>query len=612
MVVQNQAELGKEVKEKDTQVPSPSGPTNIVADKAVHKELGDSLVRAATTASSLEAEQDSGNITKTRSKATPNESSSLGTTSGGGPRCQETMGDTIAQTRFENVSKLSNDPLLARGNTLRSGEDSLKQKEIMELCTNLQTRVLDLEKTKTTQQNEITSLKRKKLEQKKRSKTHGLKRLYKVGLGARVESSGDKEYLVNVQDDAKMFDVNTLASDEVFVEQEVAAKDVNLTVDEVTLAQELTALKSVKPKDKGKGKMVKPEPMKPTKKKVQIMLDKEIALKLQADIDEEERIAKAEEEKIDEANITWDDIQAKVDADYQLAKRLQAEEQEQFTIKEKATLFKELLEKKRKHFAAKRAEEKRNKPPTKTQQKKTMITYLKNMEDLVEGSLKRAGEELKQESTKKQKVDEDKDTTKLQSLMEVIPDEEEVAIDVVPLATKPPTIVDWKIHKEGKKSYYQIARVDGKSQILRINKVFGSILLVIMKLLMKKLDDFGDKYQVYGRIVGIKSLLNAVSIHAALIDVNVAQSKLYKVNAVEGVNAASEEVSTAELVRVIKKWTKIKAKTDKAKHEKERVYKSREFLAKKETLTSSDMYLVYAGDPMLSDWLNIRGEQWTA
>ncbi|GJW56157.1 hypothetical protein Tco_0102888 [Tanacetum coccineum] len=85
-------------------------------DAVVHKELGDSLVRAATIASSLEAEQDNGNITKTRSKATPNESSSLGTTLGGGPRCQETMGDTIAQTRFENVSKLSNGSLLARGN----------------------------------------------------------------------------------------------------------------------------------------------------------------------------------------------------------------------------------------------------------------------------------------------------------------------------------------------------------------------------------------------------------------------------------------------------------------------------------------------------------------
>ncbi|GKC59438.1 hypothetical protein Tco_1087036 [Tanacetum coccineum] len=58
------------------------------------------MVRAATTASSLEAEQDSGNITKTRSNETPNVSSSLGTTSGGGPRCQETTGDTIAQTRI--------------------------------------------------------------------------------------------------------------------------------------------------------------------------------------------------------------------------------------------------------------------------------------------------------------------------------------------------------------------------------------------------------------------------------------------------------------------------------------------------------------------------------
>nr|GEV61250.1 reverse transcriptase domain-containing protein [Tanacetum cinerariifolium] len=45
---------------KDTQVPQPSGPTKFVADEAVHKELGDRLVRAATTASSLEVEQDSG------------------------------------------------------------------------------------------------------------------------------------------------------------------------------------------------------------------------------------------------------------------------------------------------------------------------------------------------------------------------------------------------------------------------------------------------------------------------------------------------------------------------------------------------------------------------
>ncbi|GKC56718.1 hypothetical protein Tco_1084316, partial [Tanacetum coccineum] len=360
----------------------------------------DSLVRAATTASSLEAEQESG----------------------GGPRCQETIGDTISQTRFENISKHSNDSLLTRGNTLRSNEDSLKLKELMELCTNLQQRVLDLEKTKTTQANKIASLKRrvKKLEKKRSSRTHKLKRLYKVGLTARLMfkmmiDADEDITLVNVQDDAdnKMFDVNTLNGEEVFVagQNEIVVKEivdaaqvstaattVTITIEEITLAQALEALKTSKPKvkgivlqepgksttttisskglsqDKGKGILVEPE--NPLKKKDQLKLDEEIALKLQEEINEEERIARAEEEKIDEANIAWDDIQAKVDADYQLAERLQAEEQEQFIIEEKATLFKELLEQRRKHFVAKRAEEKRNKPPTKTQQKKTMITYL--------------------------------------------------------------------------------------------------------------------------------------------------------------------------------------------------------------------------------------------
>ncbi|GJY14980.1 retrovirus-related pol polyprotein from transposon TNT 1-94 [Tanacetum coccineum] len=322
-------------KRKDTQVPLPSDPSENVANEAVHKELGDSLVRVATAAFSLEAEQDSGSITKTRSKATPNESSSLGTTSSGGPRCQETIGDTIAQTRFENVSKHSNDSLLAR---------------------------------------------------------------------AKVESSGDEEDLDDA--DNEMFDVNVLNSEEVFVSRQ----NENVVEEVVDTAQ--------------------------------------------------------------------DDIQAKIDADHQLAERLQAQEQEELSDAEKATLFQQLLEKRRKHFAAKRAKEKRNKPPTQAQQRKIMCTYLKNMDgyklkdlkskgfdaiqemfdrafkrvntfedfrtELVEGKEKRAGEELIQEN------------------------EEEVTIDAIPLAIKSTRIVDWKIHKEGKKSYYQIIRADGKSQMYRI------------------------------------------------------------------------------------------------------------------------------------------------
>ncbi|GJQ99289.1 hypothetical protein Tco_0522274 [Tanacetum coccineum] len=63
-----------------------------------------------------------------------------------------------------------------------------------------------------------------------------------------------------------------------------------------------------------------------------------------------------------------------------MAKIKQAQEQEELSVEEKATLFQQLLEKRRNHFAAKRAEAKRNKPPTKAQQRKIIYTYVNNME----------------------------------------------------------------------------------------------------------------------------------------------------------------------------------------------------------------------------------------
>ncbi|GJY91051.1 hypothetical protein Tco_0506247 [Tanacetum coccineum] len=103
------------------------------------------------------------------------------------------MGDTIARTRFENVSKTSHDSPLGGVNTPRSDEDSMQLKELIEMCTNLLQRVQDLEATKTAQAKEITSLKKrvKKLEQRGRSRTPRLKRLYKVGTSRRVESSAE-------------------------------------------------------------------------------------------------------------------------------------------------------------------------------------------------------------------------------------------------------------------------------------------------------------------------------------------------------------------------------------------------------------------------------------
>ncbi|GKD02134.1 hypothetical protein Tco_1177108, partial [Tanacetum coccineum] len=54
----------------------------------------------------------------------------------------------------------------------------------------------------------------------------------------------------------------------------------------------------------------------------------------------------------------------------------------------------------------------------------------------------------------------DQEAAKIKELMEIIPDKEEVAIDAIPLAIKPPNIIDWKIRKEWKKTHYQIIRAD--------------------------------------------------------------------------------------------------------------------------------------------------------
>nr|GEU73896.1 hypothetical protein [Tanacetum cinerariifolium] len=113
---------------KVTQVPQLSDPMEHVTDEVLHKELGDRLVRAATTASSLEAEQDSDNINRTQSKATPNESSSQGIDSAGGPRCQETMGDTTAQTRVNTYEDFRTELVQGQEKEKRASEELIQKR----------------------------------------------------------------------------------------------------------------------------------------------------------------------------------------------------------------------------------------------------------------------------------------------------------------------------------------------------------------------------------------------------------------------------------------------------------------------------------------------------
>nr|GEZ86435.1 hypothetical protein [Tanacetum cinerariifolium] len=167
-----------------------------------------------------------------------------------------------------------------------------------------------------------------------------------------------------------------------------AAPTTNVTKDDITMDQALAAIMSIKPKvvvqeqemsttisattttvttavptprAKGKAKMIEPDV--PIKKKYQMRIDKE----------------------------------------------LQARERKEFSKVQKARLLAELIGKRKKYFAALRAQKKRNKPPTKTQMKSQMSTYLKHIAmdlEAQESNTKRTAEHIESNNSKKQKVDE--------------------------------------------------------------------------------------------------------------------------------------------------------------------------------------------------------------
>ncbi|GJY42780.1 hypothetical protein Tco_0430993 [Tanacetum coccineum] len=304
------------------------------------------------------------------------------------------------------------------------------------------------------------------------------------------------------------------------------------TTIEETLAQTLMEIKAAKPKAKGivfhdlekqvskptvsvtqpsikdKGKGIIQEPERPLTKKDQVALDEDLARNIQAQLDaeiiEEERL---ERQKQEEANIalieSWENTQAMIEADRLLTERLQTREREELTYEEKGKLFIELIEKRRKHFAALRAQEKRNRPPTKAQKRSQMSTYLKHMggykykqlkgksyveiQELFDKEMKRvntfvamsseaqeSNEKKVEESPKKQKIEDDKetdeheeveadDTDELKKHLVIVKDDE-IAIDAIPLATKPPVSVEYKLLKEGIMVHYQLIRADGSSK----------------------------------------------------------------------------------------------------------------------------------------------------
>ncbi|GKC05892.1 hypothetical protein Tco_0997502 [Tanacetum coccineum] len=247
----------------------------------------------------------------------PNVNIPLGMNTGGSPRHQETIGGAPAQTR-------------------------LKLEELMAMCTKLSKHVLDLEKEKDAQAVDILKLKKRvkssddDLDEEDASKQGRI---------------SDKTKPMFKDSDYDDLDDLTLIKmkEEKAKEKGVAIKDVEDSSRPIISITALQPLPTIDPKEKGK--------------------------------DEELRVERERQEEAFKVAIAkmFNEVPTRIDDDYELDARMTQEEQEKYTIKERARLLAEFFERRKKQLAAERAEAIRNKPPTKTQLRNLMMTYLKNM-----------------------------------------------------------------------------------------------------------------------------------------------------------------------------------------------------------------------------------------
>ncbi|GJT01376.1 putative ribonuclease H-like domain-containing protein [Tanacetum coccineum] len=188
-------------------------------------------------------------------------------------------------------------------------------------------------------------------------------------------------------------DIDAARQEESVVEPRTSPTTTSIFDDEdIIMAQTLIKMKGKKAKEKGVSikdvddssrlersiLTLKPLPIIDPKYK-----DAEIArLVHENELAEMER-EREERQRQDQASVDYiaslyDEVQAKMDASEELAARLQMEEREMYTIEERSKLLAEFFERRKKLLAEERAAAVRNKPPTRTQLRSLMMTYLKH------------------------------------------------------------------------------------------------------------------------------------------------------------------------------------------------------------------------------------------
>nr|GEV98070.1 hypothetical protein [Tanacetum cinerariifolium]GEZ17574.1 hypothetical protein [Tanacetum cinerariifolium] len=177
-------------------------------------------------------------------------------------------------------------------------------------------------------------------------------------------------------------------------------QEIKFEAKEISTSETLVYIRRSASKDKGKDIMTESKPEQTTTKlqQRQERAGYEAVIRLQEQLDKKERprIAMVHEEASSFNVKEWEDIQATIEVDEELALRIQAEEREKYFIAEKARLLIDLINQRKRHFAQQRAKERRNKPLTQAQKRTYMSNYVKHMGSHTVQQLKRLSfDELK-------------------------------------------------------------------------------------------------------------------------------------------------------------------------------------------------------------------------
>ncbi|GKE49413.1 hypothetical protein Tco_1480671, partial [Tanacetum coccineum] len=471
--------LGGQALNKVAELPQTSEPIPNIPDEAVYEERDDRVERDTTTTASLDAEHASGNITKTQFTAIPNVPLPQGIGAGGSPRL------------LENVTSLEEDLKQTKLVYGKAPTKLVKKVKSEDLSAD------DIEEDPSKQGRKIAEI---------------------------DQDEGITLVQMNAETQGRFSNISTASVPVSTASAEVNTPSPTINTASLSAAETLVYIRRSATKDKGKD----------------IIHEEEVA---RFNAEQEAKFIARQEELLretaeDEAthsvsNIDWDDVEAQIQADEDLAQRILEEERETLDIAERARLLAEFIDKRKKIQAQQIYESIKNKPPTRAQRRKYMTTYLQNqanwkahqfkgysfkeIKDIFNktykkvqsfvpieseatertseleargsqvegevGSYKRlAEEELQQESTKKQKTGEDEISKEdLQQMMMIVPVE---VMNVETLQTKYP-IINWEVYtNERSRKYWKIIRVGNH---IEVYQYFVDMLKVIDRDDMVKL-----------------------------------------------------------------------------------------------------------------------------